>query len=349
MARFVISANGSIEKSRLFMSRAVPVAALLACMVGANGTRAAESPEKSKDSFLTEQSAMAEQGNFWAKYALFSAYRNGTHGVEADLPQADRWLQEIVVGLHLVTFAPGNGFHPRTPQQLLAKFHEYSSLKSGGVRLGGTGFFRTRVQEGTLVGSFLTENPEKMAADIKRNPSLRLLSTAKVTPGIFVMHESSSQESLPQSDKDDLAEQLREAKSGNYWAKYRLWAAYRNGTDGVQKDPEEARKWLAELVKGTYLATFRPVKGFSPKTPGEFLADFSAHSTLRSEPTSLGGASLFRTKVKDGALIGSFLTEYPEKMRQAIAANPSLELVSIEEVTPETFIRHDASPQESLK
>jgi hypothetical protein len=36
-------------------------------------------------------------------------------------------------------------------------------------------------------------------------------------------------------------------------------------------------------------------------------------------------------------------------MRQAIAANPSLELISIQKVTPEMFIRHEASPQESLK
>jgi hypothetical protein len=36
-------------------------------------------------------------------------------------------------------------------------------------------------------------------------------------------------------------------------------------------------------------------------------------------------------------------------MRQAIAANPSLKFISIQKVTPEMFIRHDASPQESLQ
>lgn len=153
----------------------------------------------------------------------------------------------------------------------------------------------------------------------------------------------------PQSGKSFLTEQLTLAKQGNFWGKYRLWAAYYKGTDGVQKNPKEARRWLAQLVRGTYLGTFRPVNGFAPRTPQEFLANFSEHSTLRSEPTSLGGASFFRTHVEDGVLIGSFLTAYPDKMRQAIAANPSLKFISIQKVTPEMFIRHDASPQESLQ
>jgi hypothetical protein len=145
-----------------------------------------------------------------------------------------------------------------------------------------------------------------------------------------------------------LAEQLREATAGDFWAKYRLWAAYHKGTNGVQKNPEAAKKWLAEVVKGAYLATFRPAHGFAPKTPQEFLAKFNEHSSLRSEPKGLGGASFFRTRAKDGVLIGSFLTAYPDKMREAIAANPSLELLSVEELTPEMFVRYEASPQESL-
>ncbi len=145
-----------------------------------------------------------------------------------------------------------------------------------------------------------------------------------------------------------LATQLREAKAGNFWAKYRLWAAYHRGTNGVAKNPEQARKWLAELVKGAYLATFRPVPPFTPKTPGEFLAKFSMHSALRSEAEGLGGASFFRTTAKDGVLIGSFLTAYPDQMRRDIAAMPFLELVSIEKLTPEMFVRHEASAQESL-
>jgi hypothetical protein len=155
-------------------------------------------------------------------------------------------------------------------------------------------------------------------------------------------------EEKPVPGNSFLAAQLREAKAGNFWAKYRLWAAYHKGTDGVEKNPAEAQKWLAEVVQGVYLATFRPVKGFAPRTPGEFLAKFHEYSTLHSEKTGLGGTGFFRTKVKDGTLVGSFLTAYPDKMRQAIAANPSLKLISIQELTPEMFIAYEASPQESL-
>ncbi len=142
--------------------------------------------------------------------------------------------------------------------------------------------------------------------------------------------------------------QTREAKAGNYWAKYRLWAAYQEGAIGVPKDPEQAKQWLGQLVEGAYLATFRPTNGFNPHTPGEFLAEFGKHSNLMSEPKSVGGASFFRTRAENGVLIGSFITAYPEKMRKAIGDNPSLKLISIEKLTPEMFVRYVASPQESL-
>ena len=70
---------------------------------------------------------------------------------------------------------------------------------------------------------------------------------------------------------------------------------------------------LAELVKGAYVATFRPVHGFAPKTPEEFLSKFLSDSLLRSDSTGLGGGELFRTQPKDGVLIGSFLTARPDE------------------------------------
>ena len=142
--------------------------------------------------------------------------------------------------------------------------------------------------------------------------------------------------------------QSHKAKSKNYWETYRLWAGYQKGAGGVPKDPVKANRLLPQLVKGISIATFRPANGFAPKTPGEFIAKFNEHSDLRSEPTGIGGASFFRTKAKDGILIGAFLTEYPDKMRKAIVDNPSLELISIRKLTPKMFIQYDASPQESL-
>jgi hypothetical protein len=147
---------------------------------------------------------------------------------------------------------------------------------------------------------------------------------------------------------DFVAALTREAETGDYWAEYRLWAAYHKGAIGVPKNPEKAKQWLGKLVEGSYLAMFRPTNGFNPKTPGELLAEFGKHSNLRSEPKGVGGASFFRTRAENGVLIGSFITAYPDKMRKAIADSPSLKLVSIEKLTPEMFARHEASPQESL-
>jgi hypothetical protein len=142
--------------------------------------------------------------------------------------------------------------------------------------------------------------------------------------------------------------QLPQAKAGNWWAQFCLWEAYQKGLHDVQPNPAEARRWLAELIKGVHLATFRPVQGFAPRTPEEFLNEFGQHSSLRSGDKRIGGASFFRTRVQDGSLVGSFLTEYPDQMRAAVAANPSLQLVSIEKLTPERFVSYEASPQESL-
>jgi len=176
-----------------------------------------------------------------------------------------------------------------------------------------------------------------------------LATELRVSPGMFVIHEASKQESLPSGADGGLTETRQDAEAGSYWATYDLWAGYHKGEGGVPKASEKAEKLLTGLVKDAYLARFRPAQGFAPKTPHEFLAEFGKHSKLRSEPTGLGGASFFRTKVEGNVLIGSFLTAYPDRMRQAIKDNPSLELISIEKVTPEMFIRHDASPQESLK
>ncbi len=142
------------------------------------------------------------------------------------------------------------------------------------------------------------------------------------------------------SSADDNAE--------NYWTKYKRWAGYQKGADGVQKNPQKARELLPQLVKGVYLATFRPIDGFAPKTPSEFMNKFNEYSDLRSEADGIGGASFFRTKNSDGMLIGSYLTVYPDKMREAVADNPSLKLISIEKLTPAMFLRYEASPQESL-
>ena len=46
-----------------------------------------------------------------------------------------------------------------------------------------------------------------------------------------------------------------------------------------RQNPEEAKKWLAEFVKGHYLAKFRPVKPFAPRRRENF-SESSRHIRL---------------------------------------------------------------------
>jgi hypothetical protein len=158
-----------------------------------------------------------------------------------------------------------------------------------------------------------------------------------------------------------LQQQLKQAQAGNYWAKFQLWQAFsqgevpvfdshgqRIGKQEVTKDPAEADKWLGELVKDAYLAKFEPTNGFNPQTPGEMLDRFGKECPLYSSSDSLGGASFFRTTNQNGKLVGSFLTEFPDKFETAVKNSSSFSLSSIEKVTPEMFVSHEASPQESI-
>jgi hypothetical protein len=102
------------------------------------------------------------------------------------------------------------------------------------------------------------------------------------------------------------------------------------------------------LTKGAYLAKFEPAGGFSPITAKELLDEFDDHCQLHSGRGSLGGASFFRTSNQNGKLVGSFLTDTPDAFKAAVEHNPNLKLISIEPVTPDSFLTHEASGQESL-
>jgi hypothetical protein len=151
-----------------------------------------------------------------------------------------------------------------------------------------------------------------------------------------------------QSGEQYLQQQLNLAKAGNYWAKYNLWDAYSRGKHGVAKNAAEANKWLPELVKGVSLAKFEPAQGFSPRTPKEMFDKFNEYCRLRSGKDSVGGASFFRTKKQGDKLIGSFLTASPDEFKTQLAKNPNLKLISMEKVTTEMFLAHEAARQESL-
>lgn len=142
--------------------------------------------------------------------------------------------------------------------------------------------------------------------------------------------------------------QLLLAEEGNYWAKYELWQAYSKGKYDVPKNQTKANELINDLTKDVYLVRFEPYGDFSPQNAKELLKNFNDNSSLRSEKDKIGGASFFRTKVRDNKLIGSFLTSYPSKLHDDIEKNPNLKFLSVEKINPEVFIEYESSIQESI-
>jgi hypothetical protein len=146
----------------------------------------------------------------------------------------------------------------------------------------------------------------------------------------------------------NLQEKLKAAEAGNQWAAYDLWDAYHRGKHGVKTDPAQADKWLGKVVNNVWLVRFEPVGDFSPKNPREFLARIHQYSPYRSGQTNIGAASFFRTTKQGDKLVGSFLSNYPDKLKAGLAKVPGLKVTSAEEIKPDQFIKYEQSPQESL-
>ena len=145
-----------------------------------------------------------------------------------------------------------------------------------------------------------------------------------------------------------LQEKLDLANAGNQWAMYDLWDAYYRGKHGIKPDPAQADKWLGQLVQDLWVVRFEPVGDFTPANAGEFLARINKNSQCRSGRTQIGAASFFRTTQKGQKLIGSFLSNYPDQLKECLAKVPGVNLTSTERVTPEVFVQYERSPQESI-
>jgi hypothetical protein len=146
----------------------------------------------------------------------------------------------------------------------------------------------------------------------------------------------------------NLQEKLKAADAGNQWAAYDLWDAYHRGKHGVKADPVQAEKWLAKVVNNLWVVRFEPVGDFAPKNPREFLDRIHQYSPYRSGQTNIGAASFFRTTKQGGKLVGSFLSNYPDKLKAGLAKVPGLKVTSAEEIKPEQFVKYEQSPQQSL-
>ena len=51
----------------------------------------------------------------------------------------------------------------------------------------------------------------------------------------------------------------------NYWTKYKRWAGYQKGADGVEKNPQKARELLTQLVKRRLSRHVPPDQRVCPK------------------------------------------------------------------------------------
>ena len=47
-------------------------------------------------------------------------------------------------------------------------------------------------------------------------------------------------------------------------------------------------------------------------------------------------------------LVGSFLSNYPDEIKASLAKVPGVKVISVQQITPEEFIKYDQSRQESL-
>jgi beta-lactamase regulating signal transducer with metallopeptidase domain len=292
---------------------------------------------------LQEKLNLAESGNQWAVYDLWDAYYRGEHGIQPDPTQADKWLGELVQNLWVVRFETVGDFAPSNPGEFLGRINQYSPSRSGRTNIGAASFFRTTVQGDKLVGSFLSNYPDELKANLAKVPDLQVTSTEQITPADFIKYEQSPQESLW-----SVQQKVKAAQVGNQWAMYDLWDAYYRGKHGVQPDAGEANKWLGELVKDVWVVRFEPVDDFAPTNPGEFLQRIHEHSSSRSGQNNIGAASFFRTTKQGDRLVGSFLSNYPEQLKTSLSKVPGLKVTSAEQISPEQFIQYEQSPQESL-
>ena len=146
-----------------------------------------------------------------------------------------------------------------------------------------------------------------------------------------------------------ISQQTKEAETGNRWAEYNLWKAYYEGTHDVDKNPARADKWLSRFVKDVYVMRFEPTNGFNPNNATEFLKDIHTRALeWHSDNDRIGVGGFFRTKKEGDKLVASELTNEPDKLKAYIETNPHLMFISVEPMTPQSFIEYDHSIQESL-
>src|SRR5581483_6278639 len=102
-----------------------------------------------------------------------------------------------------------------------------------------------------------------------------------------------------------------------------------SGDAQVQTKPQRAKVSEPDAAKGVWVVRFEPVGDFSPKTPGEFLAKIPIYSGQHGE------IGYFRTKKQGNKLLGSFLADDADQLKEALSALPGIKVTGVEKLTQE--------------
>jgi predicted Ser/Thr protein kinase/tetratricopeptide (TPR) repeat protein len=202
---------------------------------------------------LQQELKAADAGNQWAVYYLWDAYYRGRHGIQPDPAKADKWLRQFVRNVWVVRFEPLGDFAPKDPKEFLTRIENYSSARSGETTLGVSGFFRTTNQDGKLAGSFLSNDPDQLKAELAKVPGLKVTSVDRITPEAFVEYEQSPQESLMRRDAEVYTTQELQEIESLYQVANQKWqteAARISLLTLVKKYPKANRTGCAILYLG---------------------------------------------------------------------------------------------------
>ena len=140
--------------------------------------------------------AATNDGNFQKKYNEWKTLMEGKNGMPKDEAKAGQILTQLIKGVYLVKFGPGDRFSPQSPGEYIPVFFQTSSLRSGKDGRLGIGFLRTKRENNKLTASFLTDQPDQMKKDIEKNPKLVFVSMEEMTTEKFISYDKSVQESL---------------------------------------------------------------------------------------------------------------------------------------------------------
>ncbi len=155
---------------------------------------------------------------------------------------------------HIVYFVPKGDFNPKTPGQFLAEFREDLFLKNAPI----TGYFRTKPEDGKLLGSLLTGEPEKLEEFFKSTPRIEFVKSVRLTKEMFQEYEKTKQLSL---DADEVEKQMKIIRQTDWFKKLsdmqKNYTAWDEDTFSYDYDPklfelgdkkaETEKQWIALL------------------------------------------------------------------------------------------------------